>query len=113
SEWYLPRIQAPQAWSVTTGSPAVVVAVIDTGVFAAHADLAGRLLPGWNFVHADADTTDVLGHGTAVAGAIAADGNNGIGVAGVSWGSRILPLVVVDENNRAAYSDIAAAIQYA
>jgi thermitase len=64
-------------------------------------------------VKSNSDTSDVLGHGTAVAGVIAAAGNNGIGVAGVSWQSRLMPLVVVDENDLAAYSNIAEAIQYA
>jgi thermitase len=113
SQWHLAKIQSPQAWSVTTGSPSVVVAVIDTGAFGTHPDLAAKLAPGWNFVNSNSDTSDLLGHGTAVAGTIAAVSNNGIGVAGVSWHSRIMPLVVVDENDFAAYSHIAEAIQYA
>jgi subtilisin family serine protease len=113
SEWHLAKIQGAQAWSLTTGSPSVVVAVIDTGVYGTHPDLASNLAPGWNFVKSNSDTSDLLGHGTAVAGAIAAAGNNGIGVAGVSWHSRMMPLVVVDENDLAAYSNIAEAIQYA
>jgi len=113
SEWHLARIQTPQAWNLTTGSPAVEIAVVDTGVYSSHPDLAANLTPGWNFVNSSADTSDQLGHGTAVAGTIAAAGNNGIGVAGVTWQSRIMPLVVVDENDLAAYSDIAEAIQYA
>ncbi len=59
SQWHLPRIQSPQAWSVTTGAASVVVAVIDSGVYRAHPDLAAKLLPGWNFVHSNADTADV------------------------------------------------------
>jgi subtilisin family serine protease len=113
SEWHLAKIQGPQAWNMTTGSPSVEVAVIDTGVYGTHPDLIPNLAPGWNFVNSNADTSDRLGHGTAVAGTIAAAGNNGIGVTGVSWQSRIMPLVVVDENDLAAYSDLAAAIQYA
>ena len=113
SQWHLAKIQGPQAWGVTTGSPSVVVAVIDSGVFGTHPDLTINLAPGWNFVKSNSDTSDLLGHGTAVAGTIAAAGNNGIGVAGVTWDSRIMPLVVVDENDLAAYSDIAQAIQYA
>jgi subtilisin family serine protease len=113
SQWHLPRIQTPQAWNVTTGTASIVVAVVDTGVYAVHPDLASKITPGWNFVASNADTTDVLGHGTAVAGVVAAASNNSIGVTGVSWASRIMPLVVVDEYDRAAYSHIAAAIQYA
>jgi thermitase len=113
SQWHLSRIQTPQAWDLTTGSPSVVVAVIDSGVYGAHPDLAPNLTPGWNFVKSNSDTTDVLGHGTAVSGTIAAAANNGVGVAGVTWQSRIMPLVVVDDDNLATYSNIAEAIQYA
>ena len=113
SQWYLPRIGSGDAWTFTTGSPSVVVAVVDSGVYAQHPDLSSKLVAGWNFVKGNADTADVLGHGTAVAGTIAAATNNGIGVAGVSWASLVMPLVVVDEYDFAAYSDIAAAIRYA
>jgi thermitase len=113
SQWHLSKLQVPQAWAVTTGSPLVVVAVIDTGVYATHPDLESQLGPGWNFVNANANTSDLLGHGTTVAGTIAAASDNGIGIAGVSWQSRIMPLVVVDENDFAAYSNIAEAIRYA
>jgi thermitase len=113
SQWHLTRIASPAAWDETTGSPAVTVAVIDTGVDGKHSDLKANVMPGWNFVAGTNDTTDRIGHGTAVAGTIAAAGNNGLGVAGVTWHSRILPLVVVDENDLATYSDIADAIRYA
>src|SRR5690242_2457634 len=113
SQWHLRRIGGPMAWSLSTGSESVTVAVIDSGVFPHHPDLAGKLVPGWNFVKQNADTADVLGHGTAVAGTVAAATNNGLGVAGVNWGSRVMPLVAVDQSDYAAYSDIAAAIQYA
>ena len=98
---------------MTTGSASVVIAVIDSGVYSAHPDLAPKLVAGWNFVKSSADTSDVIGHGTEVAGTVAAATNNAIGVAGVSWGSLVMPLVVVDDTDFAAYSDIAAAIQYA
>jgi len=113
SQWYLQKIAGPTAWTLNTGSPSVVVAVIDSGVYAHHPDLETKIVAGWSFVASNGDTSDVYGHGTAVAGTLGAATNNGIGVAGVSWGSLIMPLVVVDSNNYAAYSDIAAAIQYA
>ena len=113
SQWHLPRIGAPLAWSLTTGSATVVVAVVDSGVYNDHPDLSSKLVPGWNFVKRSSNTADVLGHGTAVAGAVAAATNNAIGVAGVNWASRIMPLVAVDENDFSPYSAIAEAIQYA
>src|SRR3954447_10570606 len=78
AQWHLPKIGSPLAWSLSTGSSSVVVAVIDSGVYGHHPDLASKLVPGWNFVHDNADTSDVLGHGTAVAGTVAAATNNGI-----------------------------------
>ena len=113
AQWHLPRIGSADAWSLTIGSPSVVVAVVDSGVYAQHPDLSAKLVAGWNFVKGNADTADVLGHGTAVAGTLAAATNNGIGVAGVSWATLVMPLVAVDEFDYSAYSDMAAAIQYA
>jgi subtilisin family serine protease len=113
SQWHLARIQAPRAWDVSTGASSVIVAVVDSGVDPSHPDLAPKLVPGWNFLNSTSNTADVLGHGTAVAGTVAAASNNGIGVAGVAWGSLIMPLEVVDAGDSASYSDIAAAIQYA
>jgi thermitase len=112
-QWHLPMIGSTNAWTRTTGSASVVIAVVDSGVYATHPDLAGKLVPGWNFVKGNADTSDVTGHGTEVSGAAAAATNNGIGVAGVSWASVIMPLVTVDETSYSAYSDIASAIRYA
>jgi subtilisin family serine protease len=113
AQWHLAKISAPAAWGVTTGAASIVVAVIDSGVDGTHPDLGAKLLPGWNFVGNNSNTSDVLGHGTAVAGTVAAATNNGIGVAGVSWNTMILPLVVVDSTDYASYSNMAAAIQYA
>src|SRR5262249_46340205 len=50
SQWHLPRIQGPQAWSISTGSASVIVAVIDSGVYRQHPDLTAKILPGWSFV---------------------------------------------------------------
>jgi len=70
-------------------------------------------MAGWNFVTNSSNTADTSGHGTAVTGVIGAIANNGIGVAGITWQNPILPLVAVDSTGYAAYSNIAAAIQYA
>jgi subtilisin family serine protease len=113
SQWHLPQIKAPQAWALTTGAASVVIAVIDSGVDTTHPDLSSKLLPGWNFVSNTATIVDYVGHGTAVSGTVAAASNNSLGVSGVNWSSMIMPLVVVDSNDYASYSNIAAAIQYA
>lgn len=112
SQWYLPQINAPSAWNLTSGS-GIPIAVIDSGVDGSHPDLAARLLPGWNFVTGNSNTADTSGHGTAVTGVLGAVSNNGIGVAGITWQNPVLPLVAVDSSGSAAYSNIAAAIQYA
>ncbi|HLX71676.1 MAG TPA: S8 family serine peptidase [Verrucomicrobiae bacterium] len=112
-EWHLAKIQAFQAWQGTTGSGNVVVAVLDSGVNMNQPDLAGRLLPGYDFVNGTASVTDDFGHGTAVCGTVAADGNNNLGVAGVAYGCSVLPVKVMDSSGFAAYSTIAAGIKYA
>jgi hypothetical protein len=113
SQWHLPKISTPAAWDVCTGFPTEPIAIIDSGVDPTHPDLAGKLLPGYNFIGENTDTQDVLGHGTAVAGTAAAISNNVVGVAGVAWGNPIMPLVVLNSSNYATYYDIARAITYA
>jgi len=113
SQWHLQKISAPLGWDITTGMVTVDIAIIDSGVDSSHPDLAGKLLPGWSFLTGTSDTHDVLGHGTAVAGAAAAISNNGKGVAGVAWQNSIMPLVVLDATDYASYSNIASAITYA
>jgi thermitase len=113
-QWHLAKIQAPSAWDVTTGSQNVVIAVVDTGVAANHPDLAGKVLGGgYDFVSNDNDPSDDNGHGTSVAGAAAATSNNGVGVAGVSWASPILPIKVLDSTGSGNHSAIANGIVYA
>jgi subtilisin family serine protease len=112
TEWHLAKIMAPAAWDYSTGSN-VIVAVLDSGINAAHPEFAGRILPGYNFVSATSDCSDDFGHGTAVAGTVGAAGNNDMGVAGIAFGCSILPVKVVDWSGFAAYSDIASGIYYA
>ena len=90
--WPYAELHLPEAWDVTTGSSAVTVAVLDTGVEGQHPDLAGAVLPGYNFFDGNGDTSDTYGHGTEVAGVIAARSNNGIGVPGVCGHCMILPV---------------------
>lgn len=112
-QWYLSQIGAEQAWDFTSGRSNVVVAVLDSGIDASHADFAGQVLSGYNFISDDNDTADDFGHGTAVAGAIAAAGDNGIGIAGVAYGCRLLPVKVMDATGVASYSSLAEGIKYA
>lgn len=113
SQWHLPMVWAPRGWDVNTGSASVPIAIIDSGVDSAHPDLAGKVVAGWNFLGGNTNTSDVLGHGTAVAGTASAASNNSTGVAGLAWQNPIMPLVVLDATDYASYSNIASAITYA
>jgi subtilisin family serine protease len=113
SQWHLPKIAAPAAWDITTGSSNVSIAIADSGVDPTHPDLAGKLQPGYNFVLSSTDTHDFYGHGTKVAGSAAAMSNNSVGVAGVAWSNPIVPLVITDSTGYATYSAMAKAMTYA
>jgi subtilisin family serine protease len=134
-QWALPVIDAPAAWDLTTGSPQVTVAVVDTGVDSSDADLAPNIwtkpgesgggretngidddrdgfvddVHGWDFVSDDARPQDGNGHGTDVAGTIGARGNDGVGVAGVSWSAGLMPLRVLNNAGTGFVSDTLSA----
>lgn len=133
-QWHYPLINLPQAWGVTTGTPAtgsVVVAVVDTGVFLAHPDLAGQLVGGYDFISDPARARDGNGidpdpddpgdaatggssswHGTHVAGTVAARSNDGVGAAGVAWGAKVMPIRVLGQGGGTSY-DIIQGLRYA
>jgi subtilisin family serine protease len=139
--WGLQEIQSGTAWDSTIGQ-GIVVAVVDTGVDFTHPDLAGNIWTnaaeiagngidddgngfvddtiGWDFVGAsyqnptpDNNPVDVHGHGTHVAGIIAAAGNNGLGVVGVAWGARIMAVRGLDNNGIGTDAELANAVTYA
>jgi thermitase len=93
SQWYLPHIGMPTAWSEFTGTALVRVGLIDSGVNKALTDLAGVLISDseWDYISGDSNADDTNGHGTLIAGIIAATANNSLGVAGISSRARILP----------------------
>jgi subtilisin family serine protease len=111
-QWGLDLIHADPAHAVTTGAGATV-AVVDTGIDAAHPDLAGRILPGYDFVDNDATPQDGNGHGTHVSGIIAADADNGIGVDSVAPGAKILPVRVLDSGGSGSDATVAQGIDWA
>ena len=110
---YLQAMNLPAAWDSTTGNDSMIMAIIDSGVQLNHPDLAGRLVPGWDFVNRDSDPSDDFGHGTMVAGIAAASTNNGRGVAGATWQGKIMPIKVLDSQGQADDEDIAAGIRWA
>ncbi len=111
-QWHLNRINAPRAWNATTGDGSIVCAFVDTGIDLTHPDLAPLLVPGFNAVNRVAQgagglVSDVNGHGTSVAGAAAAMGNNHSGSLGVCWSSRIMPIRASNYASGAAFlSDV-------
>ena len=118
-QWGLRRAHVDQAWDVVRGLPSITVAVIDTGIDQSHPDLVGVVLPGTTFLTAPdptcpvGSTIDDNGHGTHVAGIIAANGNNGIGVAGVAFGVKILPIKALDCQGAGLMSDVASGVTWA
>ncbi len=111
-QWALGTIAAYDAWDITTGGP-VVIAVIDTGVDANHPELAGRVLSGFNAITGSPNASDDNGHGTAVAGIIAASADNGNGIVGLCWGCIILPIKACLSNGRCRDSSVISAIRWA
>ena len=127
-------IDAPQAWDIYTGDPNYRVAVIDTGIDFNHPDLQGNIwsnpgeiandgidndgngyiddVSGWNFVTNTNNPQDGNGHGTHVSGTIAAKGNNGIGVAGVAWNAKIVPLKFLSDTGSGTTANAIKAIDY-
>lgn len=102
-QWHLKTLGVPSAWAYSEGA-GVTVAVIDSGVDSGHPDLKGQVLPGLDLVdpHDDGDT-DLVGHGTTVSAIIAGRGDDHNGVIGIAPKSKILPVRVLNEENR--YND--------
>ena len=128
-------IKAPGAWDYQNAATGFIVAVIDTGVDFGHPDLAGNLthnsgeIPdngldddgngyiddynGWDFVNSDKNPQDDHGHGTAVSGVIGARGNNGVGVCGLAWQAKLIPVKVLDSSGSGSSWDIMGGVTYA
>jgi len=112
--WGLNDIDAPDAWDITHDCSGKIVAIIDTGADYNHPDLAANIAPGgYDFVDNDSYPMDQNGHGTHVAGTIAAVGNNARGVAGVCWTGKLMILRAFDPFGFATLSDIISAMAYA
>ncbi|MEO6605175.1 MAG: S8 family serine peptidase [Aeromicrobium sp.] len=112
SQWALTLFGAETLWKKSTGK-SVVVAVVDTGVSARHPDLYGRVLAGYDFVSPGRSVADGNGHGTHVAGIIAATARNGIGIAGLAYQAKILPVRVLNNNGEGDTAGVARGIIWA
>ncbi|MHC4068612.1 MAG: S8 family serine peptidase [Planctomycetota bacterium] len=129
-------IDAPQAWNIQTGTPNVIVAVIDTGVDYAHRDLDDNMwvnetelngiegvdddgngyiddIYGYDFINLDSEPKDDNGHGTHCAGIIGAEGNNALDITGVSWNAKIMALKFLNENGTGTTTGAVNALYYA
>ncbi|WKZ71250.1 MAG: S8 family serine peptidase [Melioribacteraceae bacterium] len=134
-QWHINAVNAPEAWELTTGDTTQVIAIIDTGVDWLHPDLDDNIwinkdeipgngidddgngfvddIRGWDFINNDNNPMDDNSHGTHVAGIAAAEGNNGVGVTGINWHAKIMPVKMLQSNGRGNSSDLAEAITYA
>ncbi len=113
SQWHLAKIGLPDAWNYFTGGSPVIVAITDTGVRTDHQDLASQLVSGANSASGTAipqtsggAVEDINGHGSHCAGIAGAAGNNGVGVSGVNWNVKIMPVRVT--NSTGGSSSISA-----
>lgn len=134
-QWYIPAIKANLVWAQTTGGSDQVIAILDTGVDTEHPDLKNKIwqnpgeiagngidddgnglvddIMGWDYINSDNDPKDDNSHGTHVAGIAAAETNNGIGIAGVNWQAKIMPLKVFQSSGRGDVAVISQGIIYA
>lgn len=111
-QWALTALKAETVHQSTKGS-GVTVAVLDTGVKSSHADLSGRVLSGTDYVSPGTSANDENGHGTHIAGIIAAVQNNSRGIAGMAPSAKILPVRVLDRNGSGTSANVAKGIIYA
>ena len=111
-QWALTALKAETVHQSTRGS-GVTVAVVDTGVRSSHSDLSGNVLSGTDYVSPGTSANDENGHGTHVAGIIAARYNNSRGIAGMSPRAKILPVRVLDRNGSGTSANVAKGIIYA
>jgi len=111
-QWALNQIRMPELWQITTGSPEILVAVLDTGIDQSHVDLEGKVVAEINLTGSPTPS-DIHGHGTHVAGIIAASSNNGIGIAGVAPQCRLMNVKVADDRGKCQATALAEGIIWA
>jgi thermitase len=112
-QWGMTKVQAPQAWDITQGSPDVIIAILDTGIDMDHPDLGAKIVSDVNF--SDSPTSDYNGHkhGTHVAGIAAAISGNGIGVTGLGYDCSLMNVKVLGDDGNGYASQVAQGIIWA
>jgi len=118
-QWGIAKAKVDDAWDTVRGAASVTVAILDTGADPTHPDLVGALVRGNTFVTDPDDecvpgtTRDDNSHGTHVAGVVGASGDNGIGIAGVAFGVKVMPVKVLDCTGQGNLSDVARGLVWA
>jgi type VII secretion-associated serine protease mycosin len=112
-QWDMPMVDMEHAWDISQGKPSVVVATVDTGIDYQHPEFADKIVQGYNVLDESAPPQDDNGHGTHVAGIIAARTNNNQGIAGISWNSKIMPVKGIGADGSGSSLDIAKGIVWA
>lgn len=133
-QWWIGAVKADLAWETSTGDANQVIAILDTGVDWQHPDLVNKIwanpdetlnnadsdgngyaddIRGWDFINNDNNPMDDNSHGTHVAGIAGAEANNGIGITGVSWGARIIPVKILQSSGSGNAATIVQGINYA
>ncbi len=111
-QWSIHKAMVPQAWQITSGDASTIIGVLDTGIDKGHEDLVGRVVGEVNFTTSPT-AADVYGHGTHVAGIIAAVANNGVGIAGLAYDCRLLNVKVADDGGWVTSGALAKGIVWA
>ena len=112
-QWNLPIISAEQGWERTQGKESMIIAIVDTGLDLEHPEFIGKLVDGINILEPDSPPLDDDGHGTHVAGIIAANTNNFEGIAGITWHNKIMPIKVLDQSGAGTLFDVAQGVFWA
>lgn len=110
---YLEQIHAQKAWDAGAGKDSIVIAVVDTGVELDHPDLKDKLVKGTNLIRPGAAPNDDNGHGTNVAGVIAAVADNDAGIAGIAWNAKIMPVKALESDGNGDEDKLGEGIRYA
>jgi len=110
---YLKQIHAEEAWDEARGNTSIVIAVVDTGIDLNHSELKANLVDGVNLLNPQLPPQDDNGHGTNIAGILAASGNNDKGVSGLLWNARIMPIKALEADGTGSEAKLGEGIRYA